>query len=118
MIRKLINKQVNGKVAAIVIVLSGVAVGVYAAYEIDWANFRLSFLSIFFPLLFIFVVCLFALKVVSNKDVEITSHKTDKKISDAIYRFNQKTSRIQNIALCVVVLLPFLIYLWAILWSN
>ena len=92
--------------------------GVYAAYQIDWSNFTLSFQNVFLPLLFIFVVSLFALKVVSNKDVEVTSPKTDKKISDAIDRFNQKTRGLQNIVLCVVVLLPFLFYLWGILWPN
>ncbi|MER2492813.1 hypothetical protein [Catenovulum sediminis] len=105
------KKKLNGYLAAMVIILSGVAVAGYAAYEIEWENFKFSFKSVFLPLLFIFVVSLLAFKAAGIKDVDITRVKADKKIGDAIYHFNQKTRGVQRIIFWGAVLILFLFYL-------
>ncbi|KZY35006.1 hypothetical protein A3749_21390 [Oleiphilus sp. HI0078] len=90
--------------AAVIIIVSGIAVFAYAAFQIDWANIEPSFKSIFFPVLFFFIVVLFAFKVASNKDIDVTSKETDSKISEAIDSFNHKTRHIQNLVIGSIVL--------------
>ncbi len=105
----MLNKDVNKKLAALIIMLSGITISAYAAVQIDWSDIELSFKSVFFPILFLFILALLVFRVISNKDVDVTSNETDQKISAAIDSFNYKTRYIQNfiIGLIVLVLLAF-----------
>ena len=105
----MLNKEVNGKLAAIIIIMLGLVILAYSAFQIDWANIELSFKSAFLPILFILIITLFAFKVASNKDVDVTSEETDKKLSKAIDGFNYKTRYIQGltIGLTILALLAF-----------
>lgn len=95
------KKRINKSLAATIIVLSGFAAFSFAAYQIDWTSFELSFASVFFPTLFLLIIALMAMNVAGHKDFDITSRETDKKVNKAFDGFNRKTKRLQNLTLAL-----------------
>lgn len=112
------NKKANNNFAAIIIFLLGLALLIYVAFQIDWWNIELSFITIFFPILFLFLIILIALKVANYKDIDITIKKTDKKMSRAIDRFNSKTGPIQHTIIGLILLGLLAFYLAPDLWFQ
>lgn len=106
----MLNKEVSGKLAAIIIIILGLAILAYSAFQIDWADIELSFKSALLPILFILIISLFAFKVASNKDVDVTNKETDKKISKGINSFNYKTRYIQGLIISLIILVLFTFY--------
>ena len=105
----MLNKELNGKLASIIIIILGLVILAYSALQINWADIELSFKSVVFPILLILIIALFAFKVASNKDIDITSEEIDKKISKRIDGFNHKTRYLQGfiIGIAILVLLVF-----------
>ena len=105
----MLNKDIKNGLAAIVIILSGLVILIYTAFQIDWVSIEFSFQSVFFPIFFIFIIALFVFKVVGSKDIDITSKETDKKIIEAVDGFNYKTRYIQGfiIGLLILILIAF-----------
>lgn len=106
----MLNKELNGKLAGIIIIILGLAILAYSAFQIDWAEIELSFKSVFLPILFVLIIALFAFKVASSKDIDVTSEETDKKISKAIDGFNYKTRYIQGLIIGLIILVLLVFY--------
>jgi len=85
-IRELLNQQLIGPFAAVIIVVVAVIVPVLGFRDLNFQDVEISFLSVIIPLLYAVAVVGFVYLSLGKRGRNIASKESDEKISKACYR--------------------------------
>ena len=89
-IRELLNQQLIGPFAAVIIVVVAVIVPVLGFRDLNFQDVEFGFLSVIIPLLYVVAVVGFVYLSLGKQGRNITSKESDEKISKACNRVQKK----------------------------
>ncbi len=109
---KSINRQVDGKLAAIVIGIVSVVLPVYGLRDMDWENMEFSFLSALLPLLYVSAITGLIFLALGKEGQHITSKETDLKIAKAYWKIQKNL-----VPVWYVIAVAWLVWVGYLLWK-
>lgn len=111
-INESLNRQINGKLSAIVIGIVAVIFPLYALHDTDWKDMEFGFLSILLPLLYMSAITGLIFLALGKQGPQITSKETDHKIAETY----QKTQKYLVLVWCVITI-AWVVWVGCLFWK-
>jgi uncharacterized membrane protein YbjE (DUF340 family) len=85
-----IDKKIDNRVSAVVIVVIALAIPAFYLRGVDWSKFEVNAFSILVPMFYVVFIAGFVLLALGKQGQNFTSKEKDKQIADAYKSIRQK----------------------------